>query len=214
MQADEGQLPSKKDVREAESVRLSDQVLRAIRENPGRTAKELGRILGAVAPREVRERIKRARDRGARIVIGVNGVGYIDLGQVEDETYRKDLVQNHRERTRAYLIDSAELMKQIGGWTAGAIAQQVLFDLLVPDGPAGGKESRPATMQDLARLPMPRRKGVVDLLVRMLQGIADDPEAYAYERTFLADKFGRIFITRGEAAKIAEARKLLEGVGV
>jgi len=198
-----------------EQNRRADSCLRCIRENPGRSAEELGRLMGSLPAREVRDRIRRARDRGAHIVIGAGGVGYLDLEQVEDEKLRADLVKAHRQRSRSYLIDHATLMRQIGRMTATSAAQAVLFDLLVPDAAEGEPDTgRPATMKDLARLPMPRRAGVVRLLVSLLQGIAEDPEAYAYERAYLADRFGRVFITRREAEKIAQAKRLLEDVGV
>lgn len=199
-------------VTDEELNRRADSVLRIVRETPGLSAGLIGKMLGDVSAREVRERIRRLRDRGEAITIGTDGQGYYHLDAIADERQRAEHVKAHRERTRSYLIDSSRLMRQIGKMTAVEVAQFALFDMLVPE--VDGDDSRPGTMADLARLPVQRRQGVTRLLVAMLEGIEHDPEAFAYERALLADKFRGIFLTKVEAAKLAQARKLLEEVGV
>jgi hypothetical protein len=196
----------------AERARQGSSVLRCIRENPGLSARDLAARLGGWTARRVRERIRDLRARGANIVIGTSGSGYYDLDGIQDAEARARAVRAHLGRTRQYLLDHVTLLKQIGGMTATAIAQGLLFDLTVPE--EAGDEARPVSMEDLARLPASRRSGVLRLLVSVLDGIARDPTAFAVERAYLADRFGRIFITKREAAKLAEARRLLEEIGV
>jgi hypothetical protein len=198
----------------AEAERLGSSVFRCIQETPGQTAEAIARRLNMVSARDVRERIRELRDRGASIVTGDDGKGYYDLDLIEAPQLRAGFVRAHRERTRAYLVDAAKLMKQIGQMSGLAIAQGLLFNLLVPEAEGEAKAARPATMEDLAKLPEARRTGVLALLVKLLEGIERDPVAYATERALLADRFGRIFITRGQAAAIARAKQALEEVGV
>jgi hypothetical protein len=113
------------------------------------------------------------------------------------------------------MVDHARLMRQVGKMTAVEIAQASLFDLLIPDDPEeASTATRPSTMADLARLPRERRAGVTRLLVALLDGLENDAQAFAYERALLADRFKGVFLTKIESAKLAQARKLLEEVGV
>lgn len=197
-----------------ERERLSESVLRCIRETPGLSARSIAGRLGLPgdgADRLVRTCIKRLRERGANLV-APGGAGYFDLDAVEDAEVRADMVRAYRTRTGKYLRDYAGLLKQISGMTTMAIAQQVLFDLTVPT--AAEDTARPVSMADLAKLPPPRRAGLLKVLGKLLEGIAEDPVAFAVERAFLADRYGRVFLTKADADKVAQAKRLLEEVPV
>jgi hypothetical protein len=204
--------------------RNSESVARIIRENPGLSASQIGLRLGLVDPsgagcsrgsaaRQVREMIRVARQRGAPITIGIDGKGYYYLAadDVSDEQ-RAAMVRHHRARTGAYLAGHARLMQQIGQMTGVEVAQLALFDILIPA--RDGDAQRPASMDDLASLPVERRAGLFQLFQRYLEAMQRDPRAFAAERAVVADRFGKVFITREEAGKLAQAKRLLEEVGI
>ena len=200
-------------VTEVERNRRADSVLRCITESPGLSAVAIGRRLGGVDERVVRGRISELRARGQAIVIGESGHGYYLLDTIDDAKRRAKIVRLHRERSRAYLIDHARLMRQIGNMTAGAIAQHALFDILIPLEDGEKIADRPVSMDDLTHLPAERRSGVVKLLAKLLDSIQNDPVAWEAERAYLAERYGKVFLTKNEAAKLAHARRLLEEIG-
>lgn len=193
-------------------------VVRIITENPGLTAEAIGRRLGIMADdpgRPVRELIREARLSGEPISIGADGKGYYYLGEDGvDDGKRADLVKHHRARTRSHLAANALLLRQIGQMTAAQVAQMALFELLVPATDDETGEERPDTWRDLARLPVDRRAGMFHLFRDYLDAMDADPQAFAYERAIIADSYGRVFISKAEADKLAQAKKLLEEVGV
>jgi len=199
-------------VEERRRRRLS--VLRIVTDHGGLTAEAIGRRLGDVSAREVRDHIRMLRAEGRAIVIGDGGHGYWALDAIDDADRRARMVQLHWYRTRAYMIDAGTLLRQIGGITAVEIAQHALFDALVP---AEGDEKlaeRPVSMRDLASLPIERRRGVFELLATLLDGIARDPTAFAIERAALAERFGPVFLSKPQAEALAEAKRLLASIEV
>ncbi|MCE5279402.1 MAG: AsnC family protein [Planctomycetaceae bacterium] len=193
--------------------RRADSVLRCLQENPGLSAADIGRRLGDVSGRQVRERIHNLRDRGHAITIAENGKGYILLDRVESEQRRASLVKAHRSRTRCYLSDHAKLMTQITGMSATAVAELTMFDQLISVADEEADADRPSTWAEIAKLPVERRTGLFSLLRRMLVGIKEDPVAFAAERTCLADEFGAIFLTKADKANLDKARQLLQEIG-
>jgi hypothetical protein len=194
-------------------------VLRCIKETPGLTgatiAKRLGLPFSAEAgARTVREYVRHLRANGEPISIGADGEGYVHLDSVNGEHERAALVIAHRERTRHYLLDNAKLLRQVGKMTAVEIAQLMLFDLLVPDDKDAPDAPRPINMSNIARLPIPRRAALFSLLQTLLDGLANDPVAFEAERVVLADKYGGIFISKANAAKIAQIKRLFEEVNL
>lgn len=200
--------------RAMERARTRQTVLRIIRETPWMSAEAIGRRMGDVRAREVRDHIRMLRAEGHEIVIGHGGQGYVLLEMVEPAEARAGLVREHWYRTRAYMIDHATLLRQIGNVTAVQVVQHTLFDCLVPAEAGQAIGDRPVSMRDLAALPIEKRSGVFELLATLLDGIARQPEAFAVERAALADRFGRVFLTRPEADALAEAKKLLATIGV
>lgn len=196
--------------------RRADTVTRIIRETPGLNATQIGRRMGNTSSdpgRYARTYIGLARDAGEPITIGLDG-GYVYLGEdgVDDET-RAELIRHHRARTRDYMHAHARLLQQIGRMTASEVAQMALFEILVPQQDDDDGE-RPESMSDLARLPVERRAGLFQLFRRYLDAMESDPEAFASERAVIADQYGKVFITKGEADKLAQAKRLLEEVGI
>ncbi len=158
--------------------------------------------------REVRDCIRLLRQCGEPITIGASGIGYIHLEDQHDDHAHAVLVKAHRERTRSYLIDAAALMRQIGKMTATEAAQACLFDLLVPS-IEGAESDRPVTMADLARLPDPKyRAGVLALMMKFLDGLAEDPVAFRAERAAIADKYGGMFVSRKDAETLRASKNL------
>jgi hypothetical protein len=200
-------------VSQEERQRRADSALRVIRESPGLTAWQIGRRMGEVTARDVRERIRLLRKGGVAIV-ALKAGGYVYLPDTLDDARRAEFVRDHRWRTREYMLDHAVLMKQIGGMAADAVAEACLFDLTVPLEECEKVERNLLGPDDLARLPEARRGGWTKVLVRMLDRLAADPEAWATERAAIASRFGGVFITAPERAKLAQAKKLLAEIGV
>ena len=67
-------------------------------------------------------------------------------------------------------------------------------------------------IEAIARLAPPKRTALLGILTKLLDGLAEDPEAFAVERIALADKYGRVFMSTKDAAKLAAARKLLDEI--
>lgn len=197
-------------VSDTEKDRRSDSVLRIIHDHPGLTAKAIGQLMGSVAAREIRDRIQRLRSRGYRITCGPMG-GYYDLEAVTDGKQAAELVKFHMARTRDYLIDHATLLKQIGKMTSEEAAERMLFDVTIPREDADA--DRELGPEQLAQLPSKRRAGYTRVLCALLDRLQSDPAAFSVERAYLADRYGKIFLTKGDAAKLAAARKLLEEIG-
>lgn len=198
-----------------ERDRRADSVIRLIQESPGLSAEAIGRRLGEIPARMVRERIRHARSMGHPVSIGADGRGYYYIGHDGvGENRRAELVKHHRRRSRNYLEAHALLMRQISGMSALQIAQLNLFDLLIPRERNESDDDRPVSMDDLARLPAPRRAGVLHLVQHFLDALAKDPAAWEAERAVLADKYGPVFLTKGQATALRQAKRLLAEVDV
>jgi hypothetical protein len=205
--------------RQAEFTRQAASVLRCIKETSGLTGATIARRLGLAidaqnGARTVREYVRHLRANGEPISIGADGLGYVHLDSVTEEHERAALVIAHRERTRSYLLDHARLLKQAGRMTAVEVAQFAMFDLLVPQDKDAPDAPRPVDMADIARLPIPRRAGLLALLQTLLDGLANDPVAFEAERAVLADKYGGIFLTKANAAKLVQIKRPFEEVNL
>lgn len=201
-------------IMEDELTRRTDSVLRVIHETPGLSAASIGQRLGDVPAREIRERIRRLRDRGYAVIIGEDGHGYWLLDDVQEPDRRANMVRCHRSRCREFLMDHATLMKQIGQVSAEALGERMLFDLTVPLEDAEKARRLDLGPDDLVNLPFTRRSGYFKVLCSMLDRIAQDPVAFAAERVYLADHFGSVLLTKVQAGKLAQIHKLLEEVGL
>jgi hypothetical protein len=184
-------------------------------EKPGLSAEAIGMRMGGRSAREVRKLIKAARAEGEPITIGQSGAGYYYLDEAAlDGTQRAAMVNHHRARTKSHLLSNAKLIGQIGRMTAVEVSQLMLFDLLIPAVEGEDENARPVSMNDLAALPVQRRAGMFNLFKKFLDAMENDPVAFAAERTVLADQYGTIFISKIDAQKLAQAKKLLEEVGI
>lgn len=198
-----------------ERTRRADSVVRVIQEQPGLSAEVIGRRLGDVPARMIRDRILWARAQGHAISIGQDGRGYYYLGRDGiDDVKRAALVKHHRRRSRNYLEAHAVLMRQISGMTSMAVAQMSLIDLLIPRLEGESEDDRPVSIDDLAQLPVGRRAGMLHLVQHFLDALAKDPAAWEAERAVLADKYGPIFLTTGQAKALRQAKRLLAEVDV
>jgi len=198
-----------------ERTRRSDSVCRMMQECPGLTAADIGRRLGDVPARRVRDMIQWARDAGHPITIGAEGRGYYYVGADDvSDKQRAELVRHHRLRSQSYLIAHARLMKQTCHMSATEIAQLQLCTILVDRVEGESEDDRPVSLKDLARLPVERRAGVFALMCSFLDTLQKDPVAWEAERAVLASKYGPTFLTAGQAAALREAKRLLREVDV